>query len=382
MSAPDSPSPLKREIPRGRRRVFTLILLGSNLLILTVAIIVLFRFLVPRNKVLARGQNPVLLTQLGRQALDPGIKLLRMRLMPYTGYHHPANLSEENLFQGKPYKFKTNNYGFLTPYDLDPFSPAPRKKSPDERVVLVTGGSAALGLGASSVEATFASLLEGLLASADALHKWKVVNLSMGSWIAYQEFIALDLYGSPLSPDFIVAFDGRNDILVPTIAGERVPNHYYFTGQRRLNDMFEEPPSPPFLRLRQISRQLEAVSKTPAPVYSEEEVAKAAAFYVRALESIALRFRECRILFVTQPTQLLFADEKDEVARVLKSGYAKFLPQVAALPAKYGHTRHHDASRMFPEPVAPYFVDECHLSDAGHKIAASLIAKLILSDSP
>ncbi len=100
------------------------------------AILLLF----PTNLAFQTNRNPVILSQFGNQ-VDPNSKLLRLKLMPYTGYHMPPNVREKGTFSGHGYDFRTNNCGFLTAEDFFPFAEPPKPKAADDRVVLLTGGS-------------------------------------------------------------------------------------------------------------------------------------------------------------------------------------------------------------------------------------------------
>ncbi len=338
----------------------------------------LVRYLFPSN---AWFRSNRILVTMSQHAQTP-LRLLNLQIMPYTGYHHPSNVTEEGVFQGQPFKFTTNNYGFLSRYDLHPFDPPP-VSGPRKRVVLVTGGSAAWGWGASSNETTFASVLERLLNEAGPESNWMVVNLAMGSWIAYQEYIALDLYGSHLAPEWVVTFDGRNDILVPTTHGELVPNYYMFGGQRHLNEVFGDAGDgaslPSFLRYRELARRIDRVASVPEEVTTTEEVDRAVRFYIHSLEAISRRFADSHVLLVTQPTRLLKGSYSPNV---YKMGYEKFRPLVAALPGRYSNTMTYDASDALPEPEESCFVvDDCHLSDKGHEVIARGIAAIIIKNS-
>ena len=41
--------------------------------------------------------------------------------------------------------------------------------------------------------------------------KYTVINLGMGGYIAYQQYLALELWGKSFDPDWVVAMDGFND---------------------------------------------------------------------------------------------------------------------------------------------------------------------------
>jgi hypothetical protein len=46
----------------------------------------------------------------------------------------------------------------------------------------------------------------------------------MASWIAYQQFIGLSLFGLPFDPDWVISMDGHNDGVVPCVHGCGVAN--------------------------------------------------------------------------------------------------------------------------------------------------------------
>lgn len=115
------------------------------------------------------------------------IKLLRMKLMPYTGYHAHPNVSETFTWKGREMALHTNNLGFFSDYDLHPFSGRRLKTSPADRLVLSTGGSVAMGWGATTNAKMMAGQLERLLNERCPLNggKWYVLNLANNAWIAY-----------------------------------------------------------------------------------------------------------------------------------------------------------------------------------------------------
>ena len=105
--------------------------------------------------------------------------------------------------------FPLNADGFVADHDFD-FA-TPYVKRPNERVVLFTGGSAAWGVGATRPQTTIAGRLEHYLNQSQPYYRYTVVNLAMGSWIAFQEFIGLAYWGRSYDPDWVVVMDGVND---------------------------------------------------------------------------------------------------------------------------------------------------------------------------
>lgn len=121
-----------------------------------------------------------------------------------------------------------NNYGFAERfnYSLIPDAEYLRQhgKKPGERIVLITGGSVVHGVGATSNDNTIAQQLMRHLNERSGEVRYRVLNIGMGSWIAYQQFIGLSLFGLPFDPDWIVIMDGHNDAAVPCAHGSGAGN--------------------------------------------------------------------------------------------------------------------------------------------------------------
>lgn len=117
-----------------------------------------------------------------------------------------------------PSRMKFNNYGFAIDdnFTLPPNEAFSRKfvKQPEDRIVVTTGGSVVHGVGATANDKTIAGQLEAILNQKQSKYRYRVVNLGMGSWIAYQQFLGLSLFGLPLKPDWVVVMDGHNDAAV------------------------------------------------------------------------------------------------------------------------------------------------------------------------
>src|SRR5262249_8924167 len=103
-----------------------------------------------------------------------------------------------------------------------------RPKMADERVVIFTGGSAAWGVGATSGAATVAGRLQALLNENQSTYRYTGLNLAMGGWVSFQQYIALALYGRNLQPDWVISMDGTNDVAVACAhsQGAGYPMHY------------------------------------------------------------------------------------------------------------------------------------------------------------
>jgi hypothetical protein len=143
---------------------------------------------------------------------------LEMGLQPYVMFtvHPGVSLAWTDMLKEKVIeaRMKFNNLGFAEENDFS-FSPEYDGKSlvrkPGEKLVVMTGGSAVYGVGATTNEYTAPSQVERYLNAHSKDVKYRVLNMGMGAWNAYQEFIGLSLFARRLEPDWVVVMDGRND---------------------------------------------------------------------------------------------------------------------------------------------------------------------------
>jgi hypothetical protein len=142
---------------------------------------------------------------------------------------YPVLVSE---FTGEriPSTVTTNSLGFNDPHEFD--YTKPYEKAENERVVLFTGGSVAWGLGASATNKTIAGRMEYYLNASQHEIKYTVINIAMGSYIAYQQFLAMSLWGESFHTDWVVSMDGFNDAGVGCGYSQGVGNPMYYAAQR------------------------------------------------------------------------------------------------------------------------------------------------------
>lgn len=175
---------------------------------------------------------------------DKGLTQMQLILHPYmmfVGYagKNPTWRNVETKTD-VPSTMHFNNIGFANDIDFTT-PPAPEflkkySKAAGEKLVLITGGSVVHGVGATANDKTIAEQLEATLNAKQSKQKYRVLNLGMGSWIAYQQFVGLSLYGLPLKPDWVVVMDGHNDAAVACPHGSGVgnplgwPQMLYLTG--------------------------------------------------------------------------------------------------------------------------------------------------------
>ncbi|HVZ23109.1 MAG TPA: SGNH/GDSL hydrolase family protein [Vicinamibacterales bacterium] len=120
-----------------------------------------------------------------------------------------------------------NNYGYAENFDYSMIPSADyvsrHGKHAGEKLVLLTGGSVVHGVGATANDKTIARRMQNYLNDKSATH-WRVINMAMGGWIAYQQFLGLAVFGAPLNPDWVVSMDGHNDATVPCAHGSGAGN--------------------------------------------------------------------------------------------------------------------------------------------------------------
>lgn len=154
----------------------------------------------------------------------PGISVNTLTFYPFTGGHTQANFS---IHGGK---VRSGDHGFNVDFDLDH---PPAKIKGEYRLVMI-GGSAAWGWGATANENMMHQVMERTLAKSlpcGNTTKVRVINLAMNGSSAFQNFIALNLWGHELDPDAIVSFSGNNDSWQPP--------YPYFVGVSLINGLLD-----------------------------------------------------------------------------------------------------------------------------------------------
>src|ERR1700730_5986533 len=141
-----------------------------------------------------------------------------------------------NTFTKQTYRstVRTNSLGYN---DMHEFSlTRPYEKAANEKVVLFTGGSAAWGVGATATDRTVAGRMQYYLNTLQSNERYTVINQAMGSWIAFQQFVGLQLWGAQFDPDWVVSMDGFNDAGVGCNYSQGPGNPMYFATMRSYID--------------------------------------------------------------------------------------------------------------------------------------------------
>lgn len=259
------------------------------------------------------------------------IEGLYVDFQPYVmwvcGCGAPNGATWQDTVNNRSYPCHTtfNNLGFSADFDFQHYAAgdylARHGKKPGERLVILTGGSAAHGVGASSNQAMLSGQMERRLNERQDQVRYRVLNLGMGSWVAMQQSIGLDLWGAMFDPDWIVVMDGINDAASLVNASAGVGNPMFWPAMKwMLHGNEQRSPivdylvekSALFRRLTGKRKQQQVAGlavnpSAPDPRFAVHAPGTVAglvpqlAFYADAQRSILRKFDRARFLLSTQP---------------------------------------------------------------------------------
>jgi len=333
-----------------------------------------------------------------------------------------------------PAEHRRNNYGFRMDEDLD--YGKEYVKSPGERLVLITGGSAVHGVGATKNETNVAARMEQFLNEKQNRWHYKVLNFGMGSAIAYQQFLALTLWGKWMDPDWIVVMDGHNDIAVCSAhsQGAGFPMYYHHM-QSYIDGYLQGQVRPAFYRgwlENQIIKYSFAyrtiTGKQYVPcnqqyTYDEgfprvatdvrwEDIEGQVTFYSRAQELMVNLSDQAKYLLSLQPIVPSFSDifgkSEEELAGIASENQDKncggigpfyqfalsyFLcradTELNDITKRYkdkANVQYYNMNAFLPDSSDDrkrFFIDNMHLNDAGHELMGKLYAaRILMADFP
>lgn len=130
-------------------------------------------------------------------------------------------------------------------------------KPPGTVRVVLLGGSAAWGRGATAEEETIAAHLERALRAKGPGRAWEVVNLAMPAFLSLQELLWWHLWSGRLEADFVVDLSGPNDVF-----------HAWETG--RVNANSRSHPLPP--RTTTFQRILARLRRPRGDAHASEDI--------------------------------------------------------------------------------------------------------------
>jgi hypothetical protein len=146
-----------------------------------------------------------------------------------AGVHGYGGFVWRDTIRGRdiPSTMRLNNYASPAGFDFEIAPDAAyldrHARHPGEHLVIITGASVVVSAGAARDETTISARLEHHLNTKSG-ERWRVLNMAVGSWIAYQQFVGLSLFAKPLDPDWIVVMDGANDGAAPCLHGSGPAN--------------------------------------------------------------------------------------------------------------------------------------------------------------
>jgi hypothetical protein len=347
-----------------------------------------------------------------------------------SGPYQVYDLFRKKFMHGKRY---TNNWGFPVGEDFDFASPEIKKK-PNEKIVFLTGGSAAAGAGASSNDKLITAVMERILNSSQNTYQYKVMNFANGGWIASQEFIGLALWGRPYDPDWVITMDGRNDIAVAFLnchdAG--YPQHYHqmdsyiygYMTRGQGTSFYRGALENYIIKHSQAYRAITGKLYIPnnqnvinygdfdliAPKIKGDRIDRIAQFYINSLENIVCLFPKAKYILSFQPMHhdhASFFGLSDEAIKgayeqlrtadcggknwgtAIAVFYHRSAEWAAKLVEKYKSDKQIyfiNMSDIFPpsgEQRRKFFLDEAHLYDSGQELVGIYYAyKILASDFP
>ncbi|MBI4767540.1 MAG: hypothetical protein HY787_23590 [Deltaproteobacteria bacterium] len=368
------------------------------------------------------------------------------KFAPYTMFINQPNWKDNPYQVFDTYQMKvgqgkktTNNWGFPTKENFD-FAGLPIEKKVNEKLVLLTGGSAAAGAGATADDQLITAAMERILNSSQDTYHYKVINFSNGGWIASQEFIGLALWGRSYNPDWVITMDGRNDIAIAydLYEGPGFPKHYHQM-ESYVRGYMEEGQGISFYRgwlenlilkyslaYRTLTRKtyigktqqlikigdLAVVANPNLEDLKGKQIDRMVQFYANSLENITGLFQDAKYILSIQPLSSDYANifqvsEKvlDDAAALLHKSdckdrvfylhsarmvfYNNSIKAIQTIIEKYKGKRYIDyynIGEIFPpagNDRLRFFFDEVHMHDAGQELVGVFYAyKILASDFP
>jgi hypothetical protein len=313
-----------------------LVLLGTSLLLFTLAAEFLFRT--------ATGSRPIgNFTDFGRR--------YDFVLSPYVMFAEPDRSRGGDL----------NPQGF-------PGEELPRSKGKNEVRVAILGGSA---VWSGREEASIATYLERDLKARFPGKQWRVVNWGRQSYISMQELILLQRNVLPLDFDVAIVYNGYNDLFVPMFAEPEVGHPYLYSNLKYRSEV-------DFINVRYLVHYLaskSAILRALVKPHLEEKVkrsfdlGKCIEEYERNLFHMALLSKGygTKVLFCVQPyigrKKRTRAEEKltqREFLDHMEPAYARLVEAARDVASKTGSV-YVDTVNLFRENDQELFYDRVHI---------------------
>ncbi len=108
----------------------------------------------------------------------------------------------------------------------------------DQELIVILGGSVAMGLGASANENTISAILERRIQT-DFGKKYCVINAGCAAYCSWQEFIRFSLEISKLKPKHVISLSSWNDFVHSSI-GNRYNGEWVINHDRSIDDLSDK----------------------------------------------------------------------------------------------------------------------------------------------
>jgi lysophospholipase L1-like esterase len=256
--------------------------------------------------------------------------------------------------------------------------------------VFFIGGSTAYGVGASSRETRWYSVLEEAL-STELRREVRLIPAAMIGYVSTQERLILDLIVLPRRPEVVIILDGFNDAVLPALFGTR-PGDPYDQGI-----LYEEFYSPLFGLKKALARRShfarfllyrsfrQAIAENKARIAGNPHLL---ANYARSTASVYLdnvrqMLDRCKDEGVTglaflQPVSDLTLRSQGSSEDLNPFALASYDEILNRLPSMAPEHPIHDLTSVFNQPGREkWFVDSVHFEDAGHKAVAEAMYPIL-----
>jgi len=269
-----------------------------------------------------------------------------------------------------------NGDGLYTRYE--------RQKPEGTIRIILTGGSTARGMFASDYNFTIAAILERLLLKEFPNQKIEVINAGMSGYVVEQLFIFYQLVLSKYQPDIVVGLNGYNDLM--SVKLNRYSKIYFVpqnmiqfrvieegkkknTFMGRISNIF---PST-FRAAAFIKNYLMKQSQYNYSTLTSAKISNASAVYsdiINDMHSFCGAHGVSHIEFL-QPVRWYVRDDREEslnrsAVPELIDLYKSYEERLNQIDYGYSLTDSFKGKEEF-------FLDDCHLSDKGCEIIASLM---------
>ena len=277
---------------------------------------------------------------------------------------------------------------------------------PGHDLIIILGGSVAMGLGASRNETTISAVLENKLKQTFG-DNICVLNAACAAYCSWQEFIKFSLELSRLKPKYVVSISSWNDFVHSSI-GDRYTGNWTCNHDRSIDDLSD--------KLIGLDEKVSLKNYIPHLFAGNKFTKRLIRLYLSLIkgaeinddeirwgyQSVEYKFREDAVFNYIHNMSMI-----NSIAQGIGSNFTALiqpwltvggestnasldLSRIGKLHKNFFLTRNrfhnslhasidHEFMLNSPELSSRYFVDHCHLWDEGQRIMANFISEVIKS---